>query len=218
MTRQKLNSFRSNQTDVSCWVLLWKHKIMCRKFPEIRSLSYFKRINGLEFWCLQIPLKVVTFWDQTKLAKSCPANFVPLKKFRVRNNERVTPSDLLDVFDAYIEPQFAEVTIICRNELYMWREYYGKYTFSLIKCLCLNQWVCFSKFLCYFSNSLCVPRSTCHRGLMSSISNWFVYHTTVSESLFIRTWSSQFRLNQILNSLIFRLSLLSYFIYLILQR
>ena len=92
MTRQKLNSFRSNQTDVSCWVLLWKHKIMCRKFPEIRSLSYFKRINGLEFWCLQIPLKVVTFWDQTKLAKSCPANFVPLKKFRVRNNERVTPS------------------------------------------------------------------------------------------------------------------------------
>ena len=95
MTRQKLNSFRSNQTDVSCWVLLWKHKIMCRKFPEIRSLSYFKRINGLEFWCLQIPLKVVTFWDQTKLAKSCPANFVPLKKFRVRNNERVTPSDFV---------------------------------------------------------------------------------------------------------------------------
>lgn len=157
MTRQKLNSFRSNQIEVSYLVLVSKSKEMCRKFPEIRSLSYFKRINGLEFWCLQIPLKVVTFWDEPKLAKSCPANFVPLKKFRVRNNERVTPSDLLDVFDAYIEPQFAEVTIICRNELYMWREYYGKYTFSLIKCLCLNQWVCFSKFLCYFSNSL--PRS-----------------------------------------------------------
>ena len=76
---------------------------VCRKFPEIRSLSYFKRINGLEFWCLQIPLKVVTFWDQTKLAKSCPANFVPLKKFRVRNNERVTPSGQCFGFEAAIK-------------------------------------------------------------------------------------------------------------------
>ena len=92
MTRQKLNSFRSNQIEVSYLVLVSKSKEMCRKFPEIRSLSYFKRINGLEFWCLQIPLKVVTFWDEPKLAKSCPANFVPLKKFRVQNNEHVTPS------------------------------------------------------------------------------------------------------------------------------
>ena len=94
MTRQKLNSFRSNQIEVSYLVLVSKSKEMCRKFPEIRSLSYFKRINGLEFWCLQIPLKVVTFWDEPKLAKSCPANFVPLKKFRVQNNEHVTPSVL----------------------------------------------------------------------------------------------------------------------------
>ena len=95
MTRQKLNSFRSNQIEVSYLVLVSKSKEMCRKkFPEIRSLSYFKRINGLEFWCLQIPLKVVTFWDEPKLAKSCPANFVPLKKFRVQNNEHVTPSPL----------------------------------------------------------------------------------------------------------------------------
>ena len=92
MTRQKLNSFRSNQIEVSYLVLVSKSKEMCRKFPEIRSLSYFKRINGLEFWCLQIPLKLVTFWDEPKLAKSCPANFVPLKKFRVQNNEHVTPS------------------------------------------------------------------------------------------------------------------------------
>ena len=92
MTRQKLNSFRSNQIEVSYLVLVSKSKEMCRKFPEIRSLSYFKRINGLEFWCLQIPLKVVTFWDEPKLAKSCPANFVPLKKFRVQNDEHVTHS------------------------------------------------------------------------------------------------------------------------------
>ena len=63
-----------------------------RGVPEIRDLGYFKRINGLRFWCLQNPLKIATFWDPPNFAKSCPANFAAVKKFRVRNNEHVAPS------------------------------------------------------------------------------------------------------------------------------
>ena len=65
-----------------------------RGVPEIRDLGYFKRINGLRFWCLQNPLKIATFWDPPNFAKSCPANFAAVKKFRVRNNEHVAPSAL----------------------------------------------------------------------------------------------------------------------------
>ena len=67
-----------------------------RGVPEIRDLGYFKRINGLRFWCLQNPLKIATFWDPPNFAKSCPANFAAVKKFRVRNNEHVAPSVLCD--------------------------------------------------------------------------------------------------------------------------
>ena len=123
MTRQKLNSFRSNQIEVSYLVLVSKSKEMCRKFPEIRSLSYFKRINGLEFWCLQIPLKVVTFWDEPKLAKSCPANFVPLKKFRVQNNEHVTPSKKCD--SEILRAIWGLIRSDCRKSLSKWNGFEG---------------------------------------------------------------------------------------------
>ena len=68
-----------------------------RGVPEIRDLGYFKRINGLRFWCLQKPLKIATFWHRRNFAKSCPASFAAVKKFRVRNNEHVAPSVLLHI-------------------------------------------------------------------------------------------------------------------------
>ena len=86
-----------------------------RGVPEIRDLGYFKRINGLRFWCLQNPLKIATFWDPPNFAKSCPANFAAVKKFRVRNNEHVAPSEFSDSDDFLTWPWWEFKAISVRN-------------------------------------------------------------------------------------------------------